>query len=402
MQTLTTMRTFLLLLLVIPALSIQAIAQRKIKKTAQSAEIRIPMDATSWVFDSSRVEFVKHRSVMAAKPKKGSYEIILKNHNFSSGTIEYDIELTGQGFPGIFFRMSEDKLHAENFYIRAFGEVPPEIRYTLQYAALMDGISIWDLADEYQSGAKLNTTGWNHVKLEILGNQMKVYVNDTSKPAMVIQELEAKRRDGRIMLNGNAIYANVIIKPQAVEEVFMDPSFSAMYNDTRYIRNWKVSPSKDFPYGREVSMPLPGRYGKNQTSDIPDSTTEWTDISANNRGIVNLTEKFGRAKGEQRRITWLKTSIESDKDQERLLHFGFSDEAWLFVNGQILYVDKNFFGTPNQKLPSGRCAIENATMKLPLKKGKNEIMIGVANFFYGWGIIARLDNTEGIRFTSAP
>jgi len=32
-----------------------------------------------------------------------------------------------------------------------------------------------------------------------------------------------------------------------------------------------------------------------------------------------------------------------------------------------------------------------------LKEGKNEILIGLANYFYGWGIIARLDDVPGIR-----
>jgi len=35
-------------------------------------------------------------------------------------------------------------------------------------------------------------------------------------------------------------------------------------------------------------------------------------------------------------------------------------------------------------------------VKLPLKKDKNEIPIGLAAYFYGWGIIARLDDTPGI------
>jgi hypothetical protein len=33
---------------------------------------------------------------------------------------------------------------------------------------------------------------------------------------------------------------------------------------------------------------------------------------------------------------------------------------------------------------------------MPLIKGDNELIIGVANDFYGWGIMARLDNLEGI------
>jgi len=46
----------------------------------------------------------------------------------------------------------------------------------------------------------------------------------------------------------------------------------------------------------------------------------------------------------------------------------------------------------------GRCTIENASFKLPLKEGKNEILVATANYFYGWGIIARLDDTNGIQF----
>ena len=92
----------------------------------------------------------------------------------------------------------------------------------------------------------------------------------------------------------------------------------------------------------------------------------------------------------------MKTTIESDSAQERTLHLGFVDEVWVYVNGQFLFADKNHYGTPGQKYPRGRCSIENAAFKLPLKKGKNEVLIGLANYFYGWGIIARIDDTDGI------
>ena len=44
------------------------------------------------------------------------------------------------------------------------------------------------------------------------------------------------------------------------------------------------------------------------------------------------------------------------------------------------------------KQPGGRCSIENTSFSIPLKKGENELLIGVGNFFYGWGIVARFDN----------
>src|SRR5206468_7150013 len=131
------------------------------------------------------------------------YEIFLKNYIFINGTIEFDVELSGMGFPGINFRMSNDRKNADNFYIRSFGPVSPLTRTTLQYAAVMDGMSIWDLSDEYQSGATIYQDKWNHIKLVVSGKQMKAYVNDMNKPALVVPELESWRDSGSISLSGN-------------------------------------------------------------------------------------------------------------------------------------------------------------------------------------------------------
>ena len=82
----------------------------------------------------------------------------------------------------------------------------------------------------------------------------------------------------------------------------------------------------------------------------------------------------------------------------RRIDLGFSDEVWVFINGAPLFIDKNYYGTPGMKEPKGRCAIENSSFALPLKEGGNELLIGVSNFFFGWGIIARLDKTDGLKF----
>jgi len=48
------------------------------------------------------------------------------------------------------------------------------------------------------------------------------------------------------------------------------------------------------------------------------------------------------------------------------------------------------------KSPFGRCDIENTSFELPLREGINELVIGVENVFYGWGVIARLDQLKDI------
>jgi hypothetical protein len=364
------------------------------QKTKSKQPVTIPMQPAYWLYDSAGAEFITHNNVPAIHIKNAS-PLKLKNQQFANGTIEFDVDIV-RGFPGISFRISEDWKNGDHFYLRYFGSTSPESRTTLQYAALIDNMSIWDLTDEYQGGAALKIPGWNHIKLVVSGKQMKAYVNDMNRPALLVPALEGGLDKGGIYFSGGEIrIANLVIRPDEVENLSPAAGYLSTYNDTRYLRNWNVSPAKDFSPGKDILPPL-FFMGKAPAADLPDSATKWTAIKAEDRGLVNLTRIYGRVEGVSRRLAWLKTTIVSDSAQERLLHLGFSDEVWLFINGQILYVDKNHYGTPQQKFPRGRCTIENATIKLPLQKGKNEILIGLANYFYGWGIIARLDDTEGI------
>jgi len=291
--------------------------------------------------------------------------------------------------------MSENRKNGENFYIRSFGPVNPSVRTTVQYAAIIDGMSIWDLSDEYQSGAVIYQQGWNHVKLVISGKQMKAYVNDMRKPALSVPELEGLTSSGGISLSGNVIYANLVLKPDSIENLAGDAGYNSVVNDTRYLRNWLVTAAQTFSFGKEIVMPLPSMYGKLQRSELPDSSAQWTPVKAESRAIVNLSRKFGAVPDDGRRLAWLKTTVYSNTVQQRTLSLGFSDEIWVFLNGSIVYTGKNYFGTPSQK-SGGRCTIDNTSFQLPLREGKNELIVGLANYFYGWGLIARLDEMDGI------
>lgn len=393
-----TIQKIVIILIALSQVMLTAVAQKV--KTKPVQEISVLMEPSYWQYDTASVEFIMHRNVSAAHLKNGA-PLFLKNQKFSNGTIEFDVEL-GRGFPGISFHMSDNKKNGDHFYLRYFGTTSSEARTALQYTATIDGISIWDLTDEYQAGATFNVPGWNHVKLVVSGKQMKAYVNDMGRPALIVPGLESGMADGDISFSGGEVtIANLVIRPDAVENLSQVKGYISTYNDPRYLRNWQVTGAKDFPYGKEIISTLAFVGETPLKSELPDSTTKWTTITAEDRGIVNLTRLFGRVENNGRRLAWLKTTIQSDREQERTLHLGFSDEIWLFVNGQWLYSDKNHFGTPGQKFPRGRCTIENTTVRLPLRRGKNEILIGLANYFYGWGIIARLDDTDGIHLTTS-
>jgi hypothetical protein len=137
-------------------------------------------------------------------------------------------------------------------------------------------------------------------------------------------------------------------------------------------------------------------YASGDVVDFPGESAQWTPVQTEHRALLNLTRLFGSPTPEGRRLAWVKATLTSDRAQQRRLDFGFSDEVWIFVNGQFLYTDTNYYGTPGMKEPGGRATIENASVDLPLVEGENELLIGITNYFYGWGLIARLDSNEGI------
>ena len=139
------------------------------------------------------------------------------------------------------------------------------------------------------------------------------------------------------------------------------------------------------PFGKEVNGFM-----------LPKGDSGWEYISAERRGLVNLSRKFGNSG--YRKVVWLRAKINSAFNQYQNLKMGFSDEIWVFINQRPVYVDKNIYYLNMRKSPNGRISLENCSFQVPLVKGENELLIAVANDFYGWGIMARLENLEGISF----
>ncbi|MEL6256606.1 MAG: hypothetical protein AAFR87_31685 [Bacteroidota bacterium] len=368
--------------------------------TAQKSRIiEIPMTSEHWVATSGEVEFIKYKSSRAVKSAgNSSFNIMLKDQTFSTGTIEFDVELRGNGFPGINFRIGPDTLNSEIFYLRHFGKPDPLRRTTTQYAAVIDGVNLWDVTDEYQAGATIKEGQWNHIKLVISEHQLHAYVNDMDRPALQVPMLEGLTQSGGISLSGNVIYANMTLRPNDIGKLSDQAGFDPTANDPRYLRKWEVSEPIDLPFGRDVLLGIRFNPGVAIDSTLLNADTKWKVIKAGHRGLINLTRPYGATEDGQRRIVWLKTNLESEIAQQKLMRLGFRDEVWVFINGSPLHVDKNYYGSAGMKEPLGRCSLENASFQVPLQAGKNEILIGVSNYFYGWGIMARLEDTGGIKY----
>lgn len=283
----------------------------------------------------------------------------------------------------MYFRMADNN-ETEYVYLRTSRAGNPVAMDAVQYAPYNKGVLLWDMFYWFQGPANIRKNDWNHVKLVISGAQMIVYVNDVNTSTLEIPQLEGNTQTGSIAFDGKCIVANVVIKEGAVENLSPRAGFDPTHHDPRYIRTWQVSKPQDLARGRAL-----------YDADFPTHTTEWLSFNAERRGMINLTRAFGAS--HTRRYVWMRAKINAAAARKVNLSLGFSDDVWVFVNRAPAFVDQNDYRFPAmRKKPDGRISPDNARIEIPLKEGDNEVLIGVANDFYGWGIIALLDDLEGL------
>ena len=161
--------------------------------------------------------------------------------------------------------------------------------------------------------------------------------------------------------------------------------------DRGVVRHWRLSRFSALPNGKEATY-----------DDMPGTSPEWKTLSTERNGLVNISREYGRPLPQPNRaVAWLKTTMTSDRKQTKRVDIGWTRELWVFVNGKLVYADKNLFEVEGaRKFPDARCSLENGGAMLPLEPGENEIAVALANDFFGWGMVLRVTDPEGIRLAA--
>jgi hypothetical protein len=346
--------------------------------------ITIAMTADHWQAKEN-AEFLRQLGFYQGLMRLNSGDAILKDITFSNGTIEFDVNTIGRGAPGIAFRQQDEK-NFELLYLRP-DPACPAFHACIQYAPQTHGVLLWDLFPQYQTRAPLRENGWNHIKMVISGRRMNVFVNDAPLPTLEVGRLEGDALKGGLRLQGPGTFANMVITPDAVDGLSPEPARDPLDGDRGLVRNWRLSAFSALPNGKDPAY-----------SEMPGASQEWKPISTERNGLVNLSREYGMpASSSNRSVAWLKTTITSDTKRTKKINIGWTREVWVFVNGKLVYADKNFFDSEESKAPDGRCSLENGAFTLPLEAGENEVAVAVANNFFGWGLMLRLADPDGVR-----
>ena len=189
------------------------------------------------------------------------------------------------------------------------------------------------------------------------------------------------------MLSGPGFFSNLVVTPNIVDNLPGDPEPDATASDDRYLRHWRMSPFSKLAPDQAPTF-----------SDLPAASATWVPIEAERGGLVNVSRIYGLPGAQAYRdLVWLKTTIRSSSTQQKHLSLGWAREVFVFVNGQLVFADKNLFDPPEaRKAPNGRLSLDNGSLMLPLKAGDNELAVAVVDDFYGWGIKMHFDDMKDL------
>lgn len=184
--------------------------------------IEIPLtSAENLELINVKAKTVEHNGEKGIEITKADGEIeggtlaIISNVNFSNGTIS--LELAGEpadwappqmrGFIGLAFHVdSNDYSSYECFYLRptnARSDNQLRRNHTTQYVSHPE--YPWHrLRKEsqglYESYVDIVPGEWTKIKIEVSGNNAKLYVHEQSQPALIVNDLKHERASGKIAL----------------------------------------------------------------------------------------------------------------------------------------------------------------------------------------------------------
>lgn len=313
---------------------------------------------------------------------KNNTHVVAAGEEFVDGTIEFDLAPMENGrFFAVDFRYRNFNAY-ENIYLRPMksGEFD-----ALQYSPRINGGSTWQIYPEFSAAAEYPQGQWTHVRLEVSGSVLEAFIGDAKEPTLRVPRLRADVDAGQVVVWARvnnqptqwaAAISNFRVTPRKPTTV----KAKAGEAPAGFLTDWQVA--KEIHDAKDAAFILP-------------ALSEWKSVAVEESGLVNLNRHLKRSRG--RKTAYVRTTILSAAAETRQLHLGFSDDVTVFLNGKALYAGRNGW---ESRYP-GFLGLLDPNMEaifLPLKAGKNELVIAVTDDQrFGWGLAAR---TSGARAVS--
>ena len=300
----------------------------------------------------------------------------LKDIELEDGIIECDIAMKAgvRSYPGILFRVQSQEEY-ERVYLRPHRS--PLYDDAVQYVAAFHGVDSWQFYNGpgLTSRAVIPADRWVHVKIEVLGTQARVFLDNAPQPVLKIGDLKHGKSRGGLGLvtmgDGNSFFSNFSFR-RDISRAF--PLTPKIHVPPGCVLDWEISqPFKKrlLDFDRYPDMKALG-------------VSQWTKVAAQPDGVLDISRTYGRLGAEPDGIL-ARTVIHADKEGSRKFWFGYSDEAGIFLNGRLVFYGNSAYRYRDTSF-LGIVGLYDA-VSLPLKKGPNELLFVIGETSGGWGLV---------------
>ena len=335
------------------------------------AEGPVTFDSGRWrMAPGSRVEEFLGRQALTGSAW-------LEDVQFGNGVIEVDLACTeGQVFPGIVFRAA-DTANYEEFYLRPHQSGQPT---ALQYSPVHSTLSAWQLyyGEGYTASWVIPKNQWLHLKMEISGTQARVYIGETIRPALVINDLKRGSAKGFLGLK---------VTGPAGLSYFSD--FKDRHDDGL---RFEAPPGIGTPLGTITSWELspPLKFSQIDVKRYPGTkmlgSLTWQRVTTEPSGVVNIG-RYLKKSPTVPDTALARTRLTAATPTTIPLEFGYSDIVSVFLNGQPVFYGRNAFQSRDPFFQGSVGLFD--TVFLPLRKGDNELLLILTEQMGGWGFMCR-------------
>lgn len=349
-----------------------------------AAQAQVPFDSDQWQIESQGHLLLEYQGKQALYLYNGAATI--PDVSLRNGIIEFDLALSGErGFTGVMWRATDGD-NFEEFYVRPHQSGNPDAN---QYTPVFNGLSGWQLyhGEGYGAPVTYPANEWMHVKVVFWEEQAEVFIDDMAEPVLRIPELKHEVTSGGVGLRAAAPTYFSGFSYQPIEA----PPFERMpvaETDAPegMIADWEVST----PFEESRLEPI-NTIDRERFADLA-----WRHLQSEATGITNLARLHAIEDGKNTVVA--RVLIRSEGEQMKALRFGYTDRVRVYVNGRPVYGGDNTYMSRDYRY-LGTIGLFDEVY-LPLQQGDNEVWFAVTEGFGGWGLMASLEDQDGIRVES--
>lgn len=308
--------------------------------------------------------------------------------DLESAVVEVEIAAPGPCYPGIAFRIAGET-ECDLAYVQPHASGQWD---AIVYDPIFNGSNTWQLyhGPAFQKRASIPTKEWFDLRVEFAGEEASASVG--SQPALLVPHLAHPARPGAIGIwtYRPAYFRNL--------RVFDNPGAGGRVSGLRQLgESGSASGGASESPGHDATGAAGGVAGL-----PPSLVTEWLVrgfgvVKCEPHGILVLNRYFPVT----RREVTLSRIFVLDHDAEVVVSFGFSDEASLALDGEVVFTGSNTFKGFADRASRGYAELGAHRVAHSLMAGKHELTVKLGNTEpFGWGLALSVE-AEGLSLLPA-